>query len=91
MVAIEDGRSNPSVSCADSSPCTGAPEWRRCYSAEPEEGQTVELAEPRYRMWCAVATYRDGEFVDRDGDKIDDISSAMFWRALAWPDWSAEP
>ena len=87
MVAVEDGDAEmraetPAVSKLD----TG---WRRCYSEEPEEGQLVEIVE---KYWGAqIATYRDGEFYDEDADVIDDISSAMFWRPFAWPDWSAEP
>ena len=87
MVAVEDGAAEmkaeaPAVSNLD----TG---WRRCYSEEPEEGQLVEIVEKYWGTW--IATYRDGEFYDEDADVIDDISSAMFWRPFAWPDWSAEP
>ena len=87
MVAVEDGAAEmkaetPAVSKLD----TG---WRRCYSEEPEEGQTVMLADPQCRMWCEVAVYADGSFVDRDGGVIEEISSAMFWRPFSWPDWSA--
>lgn len=89
MVAVEDGAAEMKAKTPAVSKLGAG--WRRCYSAEPTEGQLVEVADPQCRMWCEVATYREGVFVDRDGDVIEDISSAMFWRPFAWPDWSAEP
>ncbi len=85
MVAMEKVGGNPSVSCADSSPCTGEPKWSRVYSKEPEEGQVVWLLNPDLPYSAIVARYTEGEYVDLDGDGIDDVSSELMWSPAMLP------
>lgn len=90
MVALEKMGGNPSVSCADSSPCTGEPreklKWSRVYSEEPEEGQVVWLLNPELPYSAMVARYVEGQYIDPDGDSLDDVTSELLWQPATLPE-----
>lgn len=86
VVALE--RAEQAQEAADASAVGG---WKRVYSEEPEEGQMVFLAALDFRYSVDIAYYRDGAYVDRDGDGIEDVTSAMFWAPATLPAWEANP
>ena len=89
MAAVEEA-GNPSVGCADSSPYTGepmeTPKWKRVYLEEPEEGQTVWLLNPDLPYSAMVARYVEGQYVDPDGDVLDDVTSELMWTPATLPE-----
>lgn len=66
-------------------PCKGKPKWSRVYSEEPEEGQTVWLLNPDLPYTAEIARYVEGQYVDLDGDGIDDLTSEFVWAAAELP------
>ena len=67
-------------------PCKGKPKWSRVYSEEPEEGQTVWLLNPDLPYSAMVARYVEGQYVDPDGDCLDDVTSELMWTPATLPE-----
>lgn len=62
------------------------PKWYRVYSEEPEEGQTVWLLNPDLPYSAMVARYVEGQYVDPDGDFVDDVTSELLWQPATLPE-----
>lgn len=80
MVILEG---SPEVKARDGEPVPY--EWSRVYSEEPEEGQTVWLLNPDLPYSAEIARYVEGQYVDLDGDGIDDLTSEFVWAAATLP------
>ena len=82
MIAVEDGGARPPAPQRSNLDT----DWRRVYRDEPEEGQTVYLLNPELPYTAVVARYVEGEYVDLDGDGIQDVTSELLWQAAALPE-----
>ena len=81
MVALEGGAEGKAQDW-EPVPC----EWSRVYSEEPEEGQTVWLLNPDLPYSAMVARYAEGQYIDPDGDSLDDVTSELLWQPAMLPE-----